>query len=47
MIYAPYLRNSDIGGVFPKLGEHVRMPFVLEEGQYNAYIIVPMTRTGD
>ena len=47
MIYAPYLRNADIGGVVPKLGEQLQMPFVLDEGEFNAYIIVPMARPGD
>ena len=44
MIYAPYLKNADIGGVTPRPGEHVHVPFVLDEGEFNAYIIVPMAR---
>jgi hypothetical protein len=47
MVYAPYLRNIDIGGVPPKVGEPVRVPFVLDEGEFNAYIIIPMPRRGD
>ena len=46
MIYAPYLRNADIGGVPPTLGMPVDMPFVLQEGEFNAYIIIPTARTG-
>lgn len=44
MIYAPYLRNADIGGITPGPGQHLHVPFVLQEGEYNAYIIVPMAR---
>jgi hypothetical protein len=44
MIYAPYLKNTDIGGVMPKPGEHQRLPFVLQEGAFNALIIVPLPR---
>lgn len=44
MIYAPYVRNADIGGIIPGPGEHVHLPFVLQEGEFNAYIIVPLAR---
>ena len=47
MIYAPYLRNADIAGALPTPGQHVAMPFVLDEGEFNAYIIIPMARPGD
>jgi len=44
MIYAPYVKNADIAGVVPGPRDHLHLPFVLQEGQYNAYIIVPLTR---
>jgi hypothetical protein len=44
MIYAPYLKNADIDGVVPGPGQHLHLPFVLDDGQYNAYIIVPWPR---
>lgn len=44
MIYAPYLTNADIDGVVPGPGRHLHLPFVLDDGQYNAYIIVPLPR---
>jgi hypothetical protein len=35
MFYAPYATNKDFGGF---MGDH--MPFVIQEGQPDAYIIV-------
>ncbi len=40
MLYAPYLRNEDIGALPPKPGEFPDYPFVILEGQFNAYIVM-------
>jgi hypothetical protein len=45
MIYAPYLRNADIG-VPPQLVRSTRNPWILNEGRPDAYIIVPAMSMG-
>jgi hypothetical protein len=42
MIYAPYLRNVDIGSPGEEAAGDHALPFVIEEGSPEAYIIVPM-----
>jgi hypothetical protein len=40
MFYAPYLRNEDIGVQAPKPPDFPDCPFVISEGEFNAYIIM-------
>lgn len=40
MFYAPYLRNEDIGAKAPKPPDFPDYPFVMTEGQFNAYLIM-------
>jgi hypothetical protein len=40
MFYAPYLRNEDIGAQAPKPQDFPDYPFVMSEGEFNAYILM-------
>jgi len=42
MLYAPYLRNEDIGAQAPKPEDFPDFPFVIKEGEFNAYIVMPV-----
>jgi hypothetical protein len=40
MFYAPYLRNEDIGVQAPKPQDFPYYPFVMSDGEFNAYILM-------
>ncbi len=47
MVYAPGMTNQQIGVPSMQDARRLRIPFVLNEGKPNAYILVPMPKYTD
>jgi hypothetical protein len=47
MFYAPYLRNEDIGAQAPKPQDFPYYPFVMSDGEFNAYILMRVPDNDD
>ena len=47
MFYAPHLRNEDIGAQAPKPQDFPYYPFVISDGEFNAYILMRVPDNDD